>query len=91
MRRQDYGQHETVTSRDGTPIAYERSGEGPAADSGSRHDIGPLYLELVLPELQKHFTVYAIDRRGRESGGGDGSAYDIELASSRTWLHSSTR
>jgi pimeloyl-ACP methyl ester carboxylesterase len=73
------GSMETVTSRDGTPIAYERGGEGPPLVllHGTTSDHSTW--ELVLPELQKHFTVYAIDRRGRgESGSGDGSAYDIK-------------
>ncbi len=73
------GSMETVTSKDGTPIAYERSGEGAPLvlvhGTTSNHSTW----ELVLPELQKHFTLYAIDWRGRgESGGGGGSAYDIE-------------
>jgi pimeloyl-ACP methyl ester carboxylesterase len=73
------GSMDTVTSTDGTPIAYERSGEGPplVLVHGTTSDHSTW--ELVLPELQKHFTVYAMDRRGRgESGSGDGSAYDIE-------------
>jgi pimeloyl-ACP methyl ester carboxylesterase len=73
------GSMDTVTSRDGTPIAYERSGEGPplVLVHGTTSDHSTW--ELVLPELQKHFTVYAMDRRGRdESGDGGGSAYDIE-------------
>ena len=73
------GNMETVTSRDGTPIAYERSGEGPPLILVHGTTSDHFTWELVLPELQKHFTVYAIDRRGRgESGSGDGSAYDIE-------------
>ncbi len=73
------GSMETVTSRDGTPIAYERSGEGPPLVLVHGTTSDHFTWELVLPELQKHFTVYAIDRRGRgESGGGGGSAYDIE-------------
>lgn len=72
-------QEATVTSRDGTPIAYERSGEGPPLILVHGTAADHLTWEPVLPELQKHFTVYAIDRRGRgESGDGDGSAYDIE-------------
>jgi pimeloyl-ACP methyl ester carboxylesterase len=73
------GSMETVTSRDGTPIAYERGGEGPPLVllHGTTSDHSTW--ELVLPALQKHFTVYAVDRRGRgESGSGDGRAYDIE-------------
>ena len=73
------GSMETVTSRDGTPIAYERGGEGPPLVLVHGTTADHLTWELVLPELQKHFTVYAIYRRGRgESGGGGGSAYDIE-------------
>jgi pimeloyl-ACP methyl ester carboxylesterase len=73
------GSMETVTSRDGTPIAYERGGGGPPLILVHGTTSDHLTWELVLPELQKHFTVYAIDRRGRgESGSGDGTAYDIE-------------
>jgi non-heme chloroperoxidase len=71
------GQVETITSKDGTPIAYRRSGEGPplvlvhgtAADHGRWRP--------VLPALEERFTVYAIDRRGR-GGSGDGDGYDME-------------
>lgn len=70
---------ETVTSRDGAPISYERGGEGPplVLVHGTTSDRSTW--ELVLPELQRHFTVYAVDRRGRgESGSGDSASYDIE-------------
>jgi pimeloyl-ACP methyl ester carboxylesterase len=70
---------ETVTSKDGTPIDYERGGEGPplVLVHGTTSDHSTW--ELILPELQKHFTVYAMDRRGRgESSDGGGSAYGIE-------------
>lgn len=67
----------TVVSRDGTPIAYERSGEGPPLILVHGTTADRLTWELVLPDLQKHFTVYAMDRRGRGESGG-GSAYDIE-------------
>ncbi len=68
---------EHLASKDGTPIAYERSGEGlplvlihgAAAD---RTRWAP-----VLPELEKHFTVYTIDRRGRGQSG-DAEPYAIE-------------
>ena len=70
---------ETVTTRDGTPIAYERGGDGPPLVLVHGTTADHSTWEHVLPELQQHFTIYAIDRRGRgESGGGDGSAYDIE-------------
>jgi pimeloyl-ACP methyl ester carboxylesterase len=68
---------EKVQSKDGTLIAYERSGDGP-----------PLVLvhgilgshtrwTTVRPLLEQHFTVYAIDRRGRGESG-DAEEYSIE-------------
>ena len=71
------GSMETVASSDGTPMAYERSGEGPPLIlvHGTTSDHSTW--ELVLPELQRHFTVHAMDRRGRGESGG-GGAYDIE-------------
>jgi hypothetical protein len=74
MREQ---QMETITSKDGTSIAYRRSGEGPplvlvhgaAADHGRWRP--------VLPAFEERFTVYAIDRRGR-GGSGDADGYAIE-------------
>lgn len=69
---------ETVTSRDGTPIAYERSGEGLPLVMVHGTTADHSTWEPVLPELQRHFTVYAMDRRGRGGSGGDGADYDIE-------------
>jgi pimeloyl-ACP methyl ester carboxylesterase len=65
------------TSRDGTQIACEKSGAGPAlvlvhGTSADRTRWAP-----VLPALSEHFTVYACDRRGRGASG-DGPAYAIE-------------
>jgi pimeloyl-ACP methyl ester carboxylesterase len=66
---------ETVASRDGTPIAFERGGEGPPLVLVHGTTSDHLTWELVLPDLQKLFTVYAIDRRGH---GESGDGYDIE-------------
>ena len=68
---------ETVTSKDGTPIACWRSGEGPplvlvhgtAADHGRWRP--------VLPSFEERFTVFAADRRGR-GGSGDPDDYAIK-------------
>jgi len=68
----------TVTSRDGTPIAYERSGNGPPLVLVHGTTSDRTTWDLVLPELQKHFTVYAMDRRGRGESRDGGSSYDIE-------------
>ena len=72
------GSMETVTPRDGTPIAYGRGGEDPPLVLVHGTTADRLTWEFVLPELQKHFTVYAIDRRGRGESGGGGSTYNIE-------------
>ena len=71
------GPMETIISKDGTRIAYRRSGEGPplilvhgtAANHGR--------WSPVLPALEERFTVYAVDRRGR-GGSGDRQGYAIE-------------
>jgi pimeloyl-ACP methyl ester carboxylesterase len=68
---------ETVRSRDGTEIAYERSGSGPPlvlvhGTTASHHR-----WTTALPGLEAHFTVYAVDRRGYGESG-DGSNYAIE-------------
>ena len=69
---------DTVHSRDGTSIAYWRSGAGPPLllVHGAVADHSTTW-RLVLPELEKRFTVYAMDRRGR-GGSGDGPAYDLQ-------------
>ena len=58
-----------LTSKDGTKIAFEKSGEGPALIiiGGSLAD-HQLYVPLA-NELAKHFTVYNFDRRGRGQSG----------------------
>ena len=68
----------TVLSRDGTPIAFLRSGAGVPlvlahGTSGSFQRWDP-----VLPLLEKHFTVYAVDRRGRGESGDGGAPYAME-------------
>lgn len=68
----------TVTSADGTPIAYERTGDGPplvlvhGGAAGSHLDWQP-----VVPRLGEQFTVYAMDRRGRGESG-DSTDYAME-------------
>jgi pimeloyl-ACP methyl ester carboxylesterase len=69
-----------VTSRDGTPIAYYRSGAGPPLVL--IHGTGGASTRWIpiLPTLEQHFSVYAIDRRGRGESG-DGNRYAIERES----------
>jgi pimeloyl-ACP methyl ester carboxylesterase len=69
----------TITSHDGTTIAYERTGSGPAlilVDGALCHRaFGPS--KDLAEALKAHFTVYTYDRRGRGSSG-DARAYEAE-------------
>ncbi|MCI0856132.1 MAG: alpha/beta hydrolase [Chloroflexi bacterium] len=60
---------QTVTSADGTSIAYWYSGEGPPLllVHGGMSDRSAWI--LVQPLLAEHFTVYTINQRGREGSG----------------------
>ncbi len=57
----------TVTSKDGTSIAYEELGSGPALvlvdGAFCRRTFGPM--PALAAALAKHFTVFHYDRRGR--------------------------
>jgi pimeloyl-ACP methyl ester carboxylesterase len=69
----------TVTSHDGTTIAYDKQGEGPAVivvdgalsvhSSGGKSELAKL--------LAPHLTVYGYDRRGR-GGSGDTLPYAVD-------------
>jgi len=69
----------TVTSKDGTKIAYDKIGRGPAvilvagALCSRSFWSGPELAELLAP----HFTVYNYDRRGRGDSG-DTKPYAVE-------------
>ena len=71
---------ETVTSADGTEIAYERTGNGPplvlvhgsGVSDHRRWEIGG-----VRPALAEHVTVYALDRRGRGESD-DAEVYSLD-------------
>lgn len=68
----------TITSRDGTSIAYWQSGKGPPLllIHGATADHTTTW-RLVLPELERHLTTYTMDRRGRGSSG-DAPTYDFQ-------------
>lgn len=71
---------ETVTSTDGTKIAYERNGSGPPLVLVHGTTADHTRWAPVLPALEEHFTVYAMDRRGRgESGDADEYALGREV------------
>ena len=71
--------HQTgrVIATDGTPIAYRRSGEGPALVLVHGTAADHTRWQPVLPALEDRYTVYAIDRRGRGASG-DAPTYAIE-------------
>jgi pimeloyl-ACP methyl ester carboxylesterase len=68
---------ETVTSKDGTSIAYHRSGEGPPLVLVHGTSADHSRWKPVLPAFEEHFTIYAVDRRGRGDSG-DSEDYSIE-------------
>jgi pimeloyl-ACP methyl ester carboxylesterase len=68
---------ESVSSEDGTPIAYWRSGEGPPLVLVHGTAADHSRWKPVLPVFEEHFTVYAVDRRGRGDSG-DSENYSIE-------------
>jgi pimeloyl-ACP methyl ester carboxylesterase len=68
----------TVRSKDGTTVGYHKIGAGPAlAVSHGTLRTGMDY-EKLARALATSFTVYLIDRRGREGSGSQGDDYTIE-------------
>lgn len=67
----------TFTSRDGTRIACEKTGGGPALVLVHGTTADHTRWAPILPALRERFTVYACDRRGR-GGSGDGPPYAME-------------
>lgn len=65
-----------VTSKDGTPIAFDRIGDGPAIifvnGATATRTAG-----AGIAELMPHFTVFSYDRRGRGDSG-DTAPYAVE-------------
>lgn len=66
-----------VKSKDGTLIAYERSGSGPALVLVHGTSADHTRWASVLLMLEQKFTVYAVDRRGRGQSG-DSATYSLE-------------
>jgi pimeloyl-ACP methyl ester carboxylesterase len=66
-----------VISSDGTPIAYHKSGRGPTLVMVHGTTADHKSWQVVSPLLEAHFTVCAVDRRGRGASG-DGSVYTFE-------------
>jgi pimeloyl-ACP methyl ester carboxylesterase len=68
---------ETVTSRDGTPIAFDRLGEGPPVVLVTGGSVDRMSNVPLAQELASDFTVLNYDRRGRGPSG-DTMPYAIE-------------
>ena len=66
-----------VTSPGGVSIACEVSGEGPPLVLVHGAGSARWSFDLVRPELESHFTVIAVDRRGRGDSS-DGQGYEVE-------------
>ncbi|WP_129115975.1 alpha/beta fold hydrolase [Halegenticoccus tardaugens] len=67
----------TVTSADGTKIAFDRAGSGPPLVLVHGTTADRTRWESIRPAFEEHATVYAIDRRGRGESG-DAAEYALE-------------
>lgn len=68
---------QTFDSKDGTLIAFERSGHGPPLVLVHGMTADHTRWKPVLPMLEMYFTVYAMDRRGRGRSA-DAPGYEID-------------
>lgn len=68
------------TSSDGTPIAYESTGTGPAlvVVEGALCQRSMGTAKIVTDTLKSDHTVYAYDRRGRGESGPGATPYDVQ-------------
>ncbi len=73
--------YNSVTSKDGTTISYytQGSGEGLLIVHGTFR--ASEHYKKIADELSKHFTVYVMDRRGRNESGEYGNNYTMHVAS----------
>jgi len=67
----------TVISKDGTPIAFDQSGQGPALILVAPATATRLTQATLATHLAPHFTVFAYDRRGRGDSS-DTAPYAVE-------------
>lgn len=68
----------TTVSTDGTPIAWWTSGAGPALLLVHGTTADHTRWEPMMPLLEPHVTVHAMDRRGR-GGSGDAPSYSLDV------------
>jgi pimeloyl-ACP methyl ester carboxylesterase len=69
-----------VTSTDGTAIAYDVTGTGPAVVvvEGALCQRAMGTAKALVPRLSEHYAVFAYDRRGRGESGPGSSPYAVE-------------
>ena len=67
----------TVISKDGTPIAFDQSGQGPALILVAGALTTRVDWSSLAAHLAPHFSVFAYDRRGRGESG-DTLPYAVE-------------
>lgn len=67
---------DSTTSRDGTRLGWEQSGGGPPLLLVHGTTADHTRWRSISPKLEQHFTVYAMDRRGRGRSG-DAAEYQI--------------
>jgi pimeloyl-ACP methyl ester carboxylesterase len=77
IEREKEGAMRKVTSKDGTEIAFERSGTGAALILVGGALADHTFYTPLSSELTRHFTVYNFDRRGRGQSG-DTPPYAVE-------------
>jgi pimeloyl-ACP methyl ester carboxylesterase len=75
--REERGRVDKVTSRDGTPIAFDRLGDGPPVIVVCGAMCDRALMRPTAEELAKHFTVFNYDRRGRGDSA-DTTPYAVE-------------
>lgn len=68
---------EQTPSKDGTLIGFWRSGSGPPLLLVHGTQADHTRWSKILPRLEQHFTVFAMDRRGRGASG-DAAGYAIQ-------------
>ena len=67
-----------VQSIDGVRVGYRTTGTGPPLVLAHGASADSTVMALPIPLLQQHYTVHAVDRRGRGQSG-DAPTYDITL------------
>jgi len=75
--REERERVDKVTSRDGTPIAFDLLGDGPPVIVVCGALCDRALMRPTAEELAKHFTVFNYDRRGRGDSG-DTAPYAVE-------------